>query len=129
MSNAVAVTEATFDAEVLQSREPVLVDFWAVWCGPCRGIAPTVDEIAAEYKGRLKVVKVDVDRGDVHAVDGRDPVRRARPLVPLEDHVEGAELLDRHGIIRHIHPGGQYARGDEAYEILRAKILELLKEK
>ena len=62
MSTAVAVTEATFDAEVLQSREPVLVDFWAVWCGPCRGIAPTVDEIAAEYKGRLKVVKVDVDQ-------------------------------------------------------------------
>ncbi len=62
MGNAVAVTEQTFDTEVLQSKEPVLVDFWAAWCGPCRVIAPTVEELAAEYKGRLKVVKVDVDQ-------------------------------------------------------------------
>ena len=62
MGNAVAVTEETFDSEVLQSKEPVLVDFWAAWCGPCRVIAPTVEEIASEYKGRLKVVKVDVDQ-------------------------------------------------------------------
>ena len=61
MGNAVAVTEQTFESEVLQSTEPVLVDFWAAWCGPCRVIAPAVEEIAAEYKGRLKVVKVDVD--------------------------------------------------------------------
>jgi thioredoxin 1 len=62
MGNAVAVTEQTFDTEVLQSKEPVLVDFWAAWCGPCRVIAPTVEELAVEYKGRLKVVKVDVDQ-------------------------------------------------------------------
>jgi len=60
MGNAVAVTEQTFDTEVLQSKEPVLVDFWAAWCGPCRVIAPTVEELAV--KGRLKVVKVDVDQ-------------------------------------------------------------------
>ena len=61
MGNAVAVTEETFTREVLESTVPVLVDFWAEWCGPCRAIAPIVDQIAAEYSGRLKVVKLDVD--------------------------------------------------------------------
>ena len=66
MSNAVAVTDQTFDTEVLKSTVPVLVDFWAAWCQPCRAIAPAVDEIAAEYAGRLKVAKLDVDQfGDV----------------------------------------------------------------
>jgi len=66
MSNAVAVTDETFETEVLKSPVPVLVDFWAAWCSPCRAIAPAVDEIAAEYAGRLKVVKLDVDQyGDV----------------------------------------------------------------
>ncbi len=56
------VTSATFQREVLKSKQPVLVDFWAPWCGPCRAIAPTIDRLADEYAGRVKVVKVNTDQ-------------------------------------------------------------------
>jgi thioredoxin 1 len=54
-------TDATFDADVLQSGAPVLVDYWAEWCGPCKAIAPLLDEVARDYGGRVQVVKVNVD--------------------------------------------------------------------
>ena len=62
MSSAVHhITDDTFDAEVLKSATPVLVDYWAEWCGPCQAIAPLLDQVAAEYAERVKVVKLDVD--------------------------------------------------------------------
>lgn len=72
----VHVTDASFEEEVLKSKLPVLVDYWAEWCGPCKMIAPVLDEIAREYAGRLKVCKMDVD------ANGETPARFAIRGIP-----------------------------------------------
>ncbi len=69
MGNIAAVTDAEFESQVLKSDKPVLVDFWAEWCGPCKMVAPVLDEIAGENKDKITVAKLDIDRNPSAARD------------------------------------------------------------
>jgi thioredoxin 1 len=75
----ITLTDKTFDSEVLESSQPVLVDFWATWCGPCRAIAPIIEELAGEYEGRAKIAKLDVD--EHQAIASRFNVRSIPTLL------------------------------------------------
>ena len=83
------VSDATFDQEVLKSEQPVLVDFWAEWCGPCKAIAPTVDALAAKYAGQLKVTKVNVDQ------NGATPSRYGIRGIPALLLFKGGKVADQ----------------------------------
>ena len=65
MSNVVYTTDSDFESDVLQSEVPVLVDFWAEWCGPCRMLSPILDEVSKDYEGKVKIVKLNVDDNTV----------------------------------------------------------------
>ena len=91
MSGIVTITDATFEEEVLSAGMPVLVDFWAEWCGPCKMIAPVLEEIAADYEGRLKICKVNVD--DNGASAEKFSVRSIPTLILFKDgHVESTKV-------------------------------------
>ena len=83
------VNDATFDQEVLKSEIPVLVDFWAVWCGPCKAIAPIIDAVAASYAGKLKVAKVNVDE------NGTTPSRFGVRGIPALMFFKGGQVVDQ----------------------------------
>ena len=83
------VNDATFDQEVLHGEQPVLVDFWAVWCGPCKAIEPIVDGVAATYAGKLKVIKVNVDE------NGATPSRYGIRGIPALLFFKGGKVADQ----------------------------------
>jgi thioredoxin 1 len=87
--NVLEVNDASFDQEVLRSELPVLVDFWAVWCGPCKAIGPIVDSVAATYAGKLKVTKVNVDQ------NGATPSRYGIRGIPALLFFKGGKVTDQ----------------------------------
>lgn len=89
MSKPVAISDETFEAEVFQADKPVLVDFWAEWCGPCKMIAPILDEIAAEHADELRIVKLDVD------ANPRTPIRFGVMGIPTLILFKNGEAVER----------------------------------
>ncbi|VXC48825.1 thioredoxin TrxA [Massilia sp. 9I] len=85
------ITDANFDAEVLKSERPVLVDFWAEWCGPCKMIAPILEEVAQQYEGKLVVAKVDVDANQ--AVPAKFGIRGIPTLILFKNGVAAAQKV------------------------------------
>jgi len=88
-SGVLEVSDANFDQEVLQSEQPVLVDFWAVWCGPCKMIGPIVDGVAQNYAGKLKVTKVNVDQ------NASTPMRYGIRGIPALLFFKGGKVADQ----------------------------------
>lgn len=94
MSSAPVVSDTTFDNEVLRSKEPVLVDFFAEWCGPCKALAPAINQVAGELAGKLKVVKVDVDASP--NITTKYKIQAMPTLILFAD---GKEVNRRQGLI------------------------------
>jgi thioredoxin 1 len=96
------ITDTSFDNEVLKSEKPVLIDFWAIWCGPCKMVAPVVEEIAKEYNGKLKVGKIDVDanpdvalRFGIRSIPTLMVFKGGKPVDQIIGAVPKKNLLDR----------------------------------
>ena len=102
----ITIKDDNFESEVIQSDIPVLVDFWAEWCGPCKVIGPTIDSLAADYKGRVKVAKLNVD--DNPQLAGRFGVRSIPTLIVFKDGQAQQSVIG-------IKPKGQLAELIEHY--------------
>ena len=89
MPNTTDVSDASFDNDVLRSQVPVLVDFWAGWCAPCRAVSPIVEEVAASYEGKLKVVKLNVDQ------NSQTPARYSIRGIPALLFFKDGEVTDQ----------------------------------
>jgi thioredoxin 1 len=94
MSSAPAVTRSDFETQVLQSDQPVLVDFWAAWCPPCRALAPTLDAVAGDYEGKAKIVKVDIDAEP--EIADRYGIRSIPTLILFKNGSQVSELVGAH---------------------------------
>jgi thioredoxin 1 len=94
-ANIATLTEANFAQEVLQSAQPVLVDFWAEWCGPCKMLAPVLDELATEYAGRIKFAKVNVD--DSHQLAGQYRITNIPTLLLFKSGTVVAQMMGLSG--------------------------------
>ena len=92
--NTTAVTDASFNADVLSSQVPVLVDFWAEWCGPCRALAPKLEEIASEMTGKVKIVKMNVDENQ--STPGEYGIRGIPALLLFKGGKQVGELVGNH---------------------------------
>ena len=89
VQSIVELRDIDFDQEVLKSEQPVLVDFWAAWCGPCKALAPAVDEVATQYAGKVKVAKMDVDRNQA------TPMRYGIRGIPALLLFKGGKVVDQ----------------------------------
>jgi thioredoxin 1 len=87
MGNTLEITDDTFDSEITNSDIPAVVDFWATWCGPCKMIGPVVEELAGEYKGKIKITKMDVDN------NRKTPVKFGIRNIPTLLFFKGGELV------------------------------------
>lgn len=102
----VNTTDATFEQEVLQSEQPVLVDFWAAWCGPCKAIAPVLDELAGQYEGKATIAKMDVDENQaipaqfgIRSIPTLIMFKGGKPVATLagaRPKAQLAEFIDQH---------------------------------
>lgn len=93
-NNVLAVTDANFESEVLKSNVPVLIDFWAEWCGPCRALAPTIDELASQFSGKVKIYKMNVDENP--GTPGKFRIRGIPTLILFKDGQMVDQLVGAH---------------------------------